>query len=115
MKALQKISVLSVFILTLTQTAMAEESPRVERKLKHLTEQLTLTPEQQTQLKAVFEEEEKQRELHRAEFKKQLEAILTPEQKAKMEENFKKRKDKRKPKKGEQPVDSFERCEDDKK
>lgn len=95
MKTLQKISVLSLFILALMQTAMAEESPRVERKIKHLTEQLTLTPEQQAQLKAVFEEEEKQRELHRAEFKKQLDAILTPEQKAKMEENFKKHKHKK--------------------
>jgi len=112
---LQKTGVACLFALAFVQVAKAEESPRVERRVQYMTKQLTLTPEQQIKLKAVFEDDEKQRELHRAEFKKQLDAILTPEQKAKMEENWQKRKDKRKSKKGEPPVDDLDRVEDDKK
>jgi Spy/CpxP family protein refolding chaperone len=93
MNTLKKMSLITLFGLAFSsQFSFADDGKFVERKLKHMTEKLALSPEQRVKIKAVLEEDEKQRELHCAEFKKQFDSILTPEQKAKMEENWKAKK-----------------------
>lgn len=114
MKMLQKIGLIGLCAFAFIQIATAEEASRIEHRVQHMTKQLTLTSDQQAQIKAMFEEDEKQRELHRENIKKQLDAILTPEQKTKMEEALKKHKEKRH-KKSEPPFDGFEHCNDMKK
>jgi Spy/CpxP family protein refolding chaperone len=115
MNTLKKMSLITLFSLAFSsQFSFADDGKFVERKLKHMTEKLALSPEQRVKIKAVLEEDEKQRELHRVEFKKQFDAILTAEQKTKLEQDWQQRKDK-KPKKGIPPEGDFERCDDIKK
>lgn len=107
MNILKKMGLIAVFGLAFSsQFSFADEGKFVERKLKHMTEKLALSPEQQVKIKAVLEEDEKQRELHRAEFKKQFDEILTPEQKAKMEKDWQNKKHGKHHKKND-----FERCD----
>ncbi|MCG8577318.1 MAG: YidC/Oxa1 family membrane protein insertase [Flavobacteriales bacterium] len=83
---------------------------KATKKTKHMTEELSLTPEQSEKMQALNLEHAKKMEVLRAEKKalrekmkaekermeKEMDAVLTPEQKELHEENVRKRKEKRK-------------------
>lgn len=56
------------------------------RHLEKLTEKLSLTPEQQTQVKAILDEKQTKMEQVRAETHQKIKAVLTEEQKAKFDD-----------------------------
>lgn len=61
----------------------SHHGPYADRMVKHMTEELSLTDQQQSQIKAIVEEQgAKMRALHK-ETKEQINQLLTPEQQAK--------------------------------
>jgi apolipoprotein N-acyltransferase len=82
--------------LALPFAAHAAEERTAEQKVAHklekMTEKLGLSAEQQDKLKSQLLAKEKSREAERAEERKQLEAVLTPEQLAKLDAEPKKHK-----------------------
>ena len=90
---MKKVTTLALALFTsaaLAGTAMAGPKhgpgPGSERMVKHMTEELNLSEQQQGQVKAIFDEQgKKMRALH-DETKGKIDQVLTPEQKAKAKE-----------------------------
>lgn len=66
-----------------------------ETRIDRMTEQLDLTAEQQAEIGKIMDESRKQREQQRLEVRKQIDAVLTEEQKTKRESTVKERMDRR--------------------
>jgi len=82
-------SALSAAILTLlVSTATPAQPPRAghgmapEQRVERMTEILDLTPEQQTEIHAIFETQRMRRKAERAAIREQVDAVLTEEQRA---------------------------------
>lgn len=67
-----------------------------EKRVERLTEKLSLTPEQQKSLKAVFDEQAAKHGKTMKETDEKINALLTPEQKTKFEKMKSERKEKMK-------------------
>lgn len=77
--------------LSIPLTAMATEDMQAEinKKVDYLTKDLSLNVEQQTRVKAIFEQKEQKGKALRDEVHAQLQQVLTPEQLSALEEKHK--------------------------
>jgi len=66
-------------------SAAATTQPKMCKKVERMTKELGLNAEQQTKVNAIFEQQKEKRKALREEMHKQLEAVLTLEQMAKMQ------------------------------
>jgi len=66
-------------------SAGATAQPKMCKKAERMTKELGLNAEQQAKVNAIFEQQKEKRKALREEMHKQLEAVLTPEQMAKMQ------------------------------
>ena len=69
--------------------AVEDTQAEVNKKVERLTEELSLNAEQQTKIKAIFEQKEQKSKLLRDEVHAQMQQVLTPEQLSTMEEKHK--------------------------
>ena len=90
---MKKTITLSATILTLVLATAASAKPpwmgygtsqegRLDHKIERMTEQLGLTPEQQAEVRAIFEARRAQRDAERKAVREQVDAVLTEEQRA---------------------------------
>ncbi len=82
------------------QVRESEENARWERMLRRWAEGLQLTPQQQEQLRQLFQERQEQIRRHREQmrqereqFRERLRAVLTPQQWEKLQQLWKERRD----------------------
>lgn len=84
MKKLCAVVALSLMLPAVWAGPMKGHNP--ERRLEHLSQELSLTPEQQTQAKALFEQAKQKHEAIQQETHTALKALLSAEQLNKLEQ-----------------------------
>ena len=77
------------------QAAFADWEKNVDKRVERMTEHLTLTPDQVTQVRAILEAEKEAIKQKRAESEQKIVAILTPEQQEKHNKMLEKMKEKK--------------------
>ena len=103
---MKKILISSAFALAAVMSApsMAGEHMDKEHGEKHMqrmTERLDLTPEQQEQVKSIYQEQMQKHKQIKEEGKKRMSEVLNDEQEQKLEQMHQERKEKMKKKYGE--------------